>query len=88
MSDTTRAQELVGIRTTLRLSQAEMAYKLELTLREYQALEWGESEIPNIYLWAVQRLAMAYAAVAKDPRMVPASIMKDAQAVVQLTRSV
>ncbi|WP_230534589.1 transcriptional regulator [Microvirga roseola] len=88
MADSTRLEELVRIRTALGFSQAEMAYKLELTVREYQALEWGESEIPNVYWWAVERLALAQAAQERSPRMVPAAVLRDVHAIMPLARGI
>ncbi|WP_230534235.1 transcriptional regulator [Microvirga roseola] len=78
MSQTARMEALINIRTALGLSQAGMAYQLEMTIREYQALEWGEREVPNVYLWAAERLAMGQAVHEKDPRIAPAAIRQEA----------
>ena len=47
MSDREKMQELIAIRTALGFTQSRMAHEIDMSLRDYQAFEWGEAEIPD-----------------------------------------
>jgi hypothetical protein len=85
MSDHDKALELVAIRTALGFTQSRMAHEIDMNLREYQAFEWGEAEIPDICLRAFERIAMLYAVRHRNPMMVPPSMRAEA---VQFARMV
>lgn len=78
MSTQDKTQELVAIRTALGLTQSRMAHEIDMSLREYQAFEWGETEIPDIYLRAIERIAMLYAVRHRDPMLVPSFMRTEA----------
>lgn len=74
MSEQGKMQELVAIRTALGFSQSRMAHEIDMNLRDYQAFEWGEAEIPDLYLRAIERIAMLYAVRHGNPMLVPPSM--------------
>lgn len=71
MPEQSKVEELLALRKALGFNQTQMAHTIDLSLREYQALEWGEKEIHDLYLRALERIAMQYAVHLGDPRMVP-----------------
>jgi DNA-binding XRE family transcriptional regulator len=77
MLEPDRLHELVAIRTAVGLSQSAMAHLLELTTREYQAFEWGECEIPNLYLMAAERIAVKHAVSHSAPMKVPLALREE-----------
>jgi hypothetical protein len=83
----TRPHELVAIRTALGLSQPAMAHLLELTTREYQAFEWGECEIPNLYLLAAERIAVKHAVLHSAPMKAPPALREEALGLARLIES-
>ena len=78
MSDQEKTQELVAIRTALGFTQSRMAHEIDMSLRDYQAFEWGEAEIPDLYLRAIERIAMLYAIRHRNPMLVPSSMRAEA----------
>ncbi|MGO4523954.1 transcriptional regulator [Microvirga sp. 2MCAF35] len=85
MSEQNKVHELVALRTALGFTQSKMAHEIDLNLRDYQAFEWGESEIPDLYLRAIERIAMLYAVRHKNPMLVPPALRAEA---VQFARMV
>jgi hypothetical protein len=55
-----------------------MAHEIDVSLRDYQAFEWGETEIPDLYLRAIERIAMLYAVRHKNPMLVPPAMRAEA----------
>lgn len=84
MTNLDRANALTEIRKGLGFSQAAMADLLELNTRRYQAFEWGESEIPNLYILAAERIAMTYAVLLNAPTKAPSAIREEALALARL----
>ena len=78
MSENQKAQELVALRGALGFTQSRMAHEIDISLRDYQAFEWGEAEIPDIYLRAIERIAMLYAVRHKNPMLVPPAMRAEA----------
>ena len=78
MSDQNKMHELLALRAALGFTQSRMAHEIELNLRDYQSFEWGESEIPDLYLRAIERIAMLYAVRHKNPMLVPAAMRAEA----------
>jgi DNA-binding XRE family transcriptional regulator len=78
MSEQGKTQELVAIRTALGFTQSRMAHEIDMNLRDYQAFEWGEAEIPDLYLRAIERIAMLYAVRHRNPIMVPPVVRAEA----------
>jgi DNA-binding XRE family transcriptional regulator len=74
MSDQGKMQDLVAIRTALGFTQSRMAHEIDMNLRDYQAFEWGEAEVPDLYLRAIERIAMLYAVRDRNPMLVPPSM--------------
>ncbi|MBB4040826.1 DNA-binding XRE family transcriptional regulator [Microvirga flocculans] len=85
MSIHEKAQELLAIRTALGFSQSRMAHEIDISLRDYQAFEWGETELPDIYLRAIERIAFLYAMRHNNPMLVPPNLRTEA---VQFARMV
>jgi DNA-binding XRE family transcriptional regulator len=77
MPEQSKIEELLALRKALGFNQNQMAHAIDVSLREYQAFEWGEKEIHDLYLRALERIAMQYAVHLKDPRMVPRSIQDE-----------
>jgi hypothetical protein len=71
-------EDLIELRKDLGLTQQEMANKLDMALRSYQAIEAGESEYRFIHRLAVERVALMTAADKKAPMLAPDSVRKDA----------
>ncbi|KLK90750.1 hypothetical protein AA309_23870 [Microvirga vignae] len=82
-----RASELTEIRKHLGFTQPAMAHLLELNTRKYQAFEWGECEIPNLYILAAERIALAYAVMDKAPMKVPSALREEALILARLTEA-
>ncbi len=78
MSENQKMQELVALRGALGFTQSRMAHEIDISLRDYQAFEWGETEIPDIYLRAIERIAMLYAIRHKNPMLVPPAMRAEA----------
>jgi transcriptional regulator with XRE-family HTH domain len=76
-------QDLIDLRNSLRLTQQEMADRLNMALRSYQAIEAGESEYRSIHRLAAERVALSIAADKRDPALSPSSITEDAIALVR-----
>lgn len=87
MLNPNRLQELTDLRTGLGLSQAAMAHLLDLTTREYQAFEWGELGIPNLYILAAERIAMAHAVSHNAPMKAPTALREEALTLARLTEA-
>ena len=78
MSEQGKTQELVAIRTALGFTQSRMPHEIDMNLRDYQAFEWSEAEIPDLYLRAIERIAMLYAVRHRNPMMVPTAMRAEA----------
>ncbi|WP_201842001.1 transcriptional regulator [Microvirga zambiensis] len=78
MSEYDKTQELVALRSALGFTQSRMAHEIDITLRDYQAFEWGEIEIPDLYLRAIERIAMIYAVRHRNPALVPHGMRAEA----------
>jgi transcriptional regulator with XRE-family HTH domain len=70
--------DLKALRNTLDLNQADMATRMGLGARAYQALEAGESAIRPIHVNAAERAALAIAVERRQPMLAPASIRREA----------
>jgi DNA-binding XRE family transcriptional regulator len=82
-----RAKDLTEIRKGLGFSQNTMADLLELNTRKYQAFEWGECEIPNLYILAAERIALTFAVLHNAPMNAPPAIRKEAFALTRLAEA-
>lgn len=78
MSENSNIQELLALRAALGFTQSRMAHEIDISLREYQAYEWGEAEIPYIYLRALERIAFLYAVRHQDPMLLPPKMREEA----------
>lgn len=87
MIDLERANKLIEIRTGLGFSQNAMATLLELSTRNYQAFEWAECEIPNLYILAAERIALAYAVWDRAPMKAPPAVRDEALILARLTEA-
>ncbi|MGA3301802.1 MAG: helix-turn-helix domain-containing protein [Methylovirgula sp.] len=80
-------EDLIAIRKELGLTQQEMANKLNMALRSYQAIESGESEYRYIHRLAVERIALQIAVDRKSPLLAPPSVRKDAIELIKIGRA-
>jgi transcriptional regulator with XRE-family HTH domain len=71
-------EDLLELRKELGLTQQEMANRLDMALRSYQAIEAGESAYRHIHRLAVERVALTIAADRKAPMLAPVSVRSDA----------
>jgi transcriptional regulator with XRE-family HTH domain len=71
-------EDLIALRKELGLTQQEMAARLDMALRSYQAIEAGESEYRSIHRLAAERVALMVAADKKAPALAPTSVRDDA----------
>jgi len=85
MSEHHKTQELIAIRAALGFTQSRMAHEIDMNLRDYQAFEWGETEIPDLYMRAIERIAMLHAVRHRNPMLVPPALRTEA---VQFARMV
>jgi len=65
-------------RKALRLTQAEMAERMGLSMRGYQDIETGKAELRKIHILAFERAALTRAIESSKPMSAPPSIRKDA----------
>jgi transcriptional regulator with XRE-family HTH domain len=80
-------EDLIDLRKSLALTQQEMANRLGMALRSYQAIEAGESEYRFIHRLAAERVALALAVDRKDAILAPTSVRRDAVEFAQLAAS-
>lgn len=85
MSAERKIEELLALRAALGFNQERMAREIDVSLRDYQALEWGETEIHDLYLRALERIAIRYAIRQEDPRLVPPPLREE---IVKLARMI
>ncbi|HKN28894.1 MAG TPA: helix-turn-helix domain-containing protein [Roseiarcus sp.] len=71
-------EHLIELRKELGLTQQEMAEKLDMALRSYQAIEAGESEYRSIHRLAAERVALIVAVEKRDAMLAPAPVRRDA----------
>lgn len=76
--------ELARLRKSLGLTQADMADRVGLSPRAYQDIENGRSVLRPVHAHAAERVALAVAVERGDPMMAPASIRREALALVRL----
>lgn len=89
MTDEPHLKEgLIELRKDLGLTQQEMANKLDMALRSYQAIEAGKSEYRFIHRLAVERVALQIAADKKEPMLAPVSLRKDAIELVRVGQAI
>lgn len=67
----------MALRSALGFTQDRMAREIDVSLRDYQAMEWGETEIHDLYLSALERIAIRYAVHLEDPRLVPPPLREE-----------
>lgn len=78
--------DLKALRNALALNQADMAARIGLGARAYQALEAGEATIRPIHVNAAERAALAIAVERRQPMLAPASIRREALDLAALMR--
>jgi len=87
MADHDKVQELLALRTALGFTQSRMAHEIDMNVRDYQSFEWGEAELPDLYLRAIERIAMVYAVRYKNPMLVPPAMRAEAIQFAQLVEA-
>ena len=76
-------EELRSLREKLGLSQAQMAERIGIRLRAYSDLENLNRAVRDVSGLAAERVALAVAAERGDPMLAPASVRRDALALIQ-----
>lgn len=79
--------DLVALRKDLGLTQHEMADRLDMALRAYQAIEAGESDYRLIHRLAAERVALMVAADKKDAQLAPDAVRDDAIELVRVGKA-
>ena len=72
------AADLVALRKSLNLTQAEMAERIGLGLRAYQDIEGGVSKLRPIHVNAAERAALSLAVERGNPMLAPAGVRREA----------
>jgi transcriptional regulator with XRE-family HTH domain len=72
------ADQLITLRRSLDLTQAEMADRIGLGLRAYQDIEGGASKCRPIHVAAAERAALTLAVERGNPMLAPAEIRRQA----------
>lgn len=70
-------QDLIALRNTLGINQTEMAEEIGLSLRAYQAIEGGESQLRKLHILAAERAALSRAVEVGNPMLAPANVRKE-----------
>ena len=70
--------ELVALRNSLALTQAEMAERMGLGARAYQDIEGGVSKVRPIHVAAAERAALTLAVERGNPMLAPATVRRQA----------
>jgi len=78
--------KLKAIRKGCEMTQHGMANQLGMSLRAYQALEAGESQIRPIHILAAERVALTHAVFKERMDMCPADVRSDALDLATLIR--
>jgi transcriptional regulator with XRE-family HTH domain len=77
-------EDLILLRKELGITQQDMATRLGMALRSYQAIEAGESEYRLVHRLAAERVALMFATDKKAPTLAPESVRIDAMELVRL----
>jgi len=83
---TSDLDKLIAIRKGCEMTQHSMANQLGMSLRAYQALEAGESQVRPIHVLAAERMALGYAVLMERLDMCPAEVRSDALDLAALIR--
>jgi len=86
MGESFLKDDLVNLRKELGLTQQEMADRLDMAVRAYQAIEAGESEYRLVHRLAAERVALMIAVDKKDADLVPAPVRDDAIELIRIGR--
>lgn len=79
--------DIKTLRGRMDATQAEMARLIGLSLRAYQDLEAGSSQIKRYHLLAMERASMQIAVKNKDPMTAAPAAREDARIIGELLRS-
>lgn len=80
------AHELIAMRKHCELTQHGMANQLGMSLRAYQALEAGESQVRPIHILAAERVSLTQAIQKKNIEICLPFMRRDALDLVKLIR--
>lgn len=72
------AEELISLRKSLGLTQAQMAAEIGLGPRAYSAIETEQSALRKLHALAVERASLRLALKAHQPMKAPESVRVDA----------
>ncbi|TBB44202.1 XRE family transcriptional regulator [Rhizobium ruizarguesonis] len=80
------AQELIAMRKKMQMTQTQIAKAMGLSLRGYQKLEDGESNIREVYRLALERLSLTSAAEHRDVTNAVVSVRREAAIVADIIK--
>ncbi|MGO8368886.1 helix-turn-helix domain-containing protein [Rhizobium ruizarguesonis] len=80
------AQELIAMRKKMQMTQTQVAKAMGLSLRGYQKLEDGESNIREVYRLALERLSLTSAAEHRDVSNAVLSVRREAVVVADIIK--
>ncbi|MBY5657163.1 helix-turn-helix domain-containing protein [Rhizobium leguminosarum] len=80
------AQELIAMRKKMQMTQTQIAKAMGLSLRGYQKLEDGESNIREVYRLALERLSLTSAAEHRDVSNAVPSVIREAVVVADIIK--
>lgn len=80
------AQELIAMRKKMQMTQTQTAKAMGLSLRGYQKLEDGESNIREVYRLALERLSLTSAAEHRDVTNAVVSVRREAAIVADIIK--
>lgn len=72
--------DLIAMRQTLGITQADMARELGMSLRAYNDLETGKSEVRQIHIMAAERLTLFYAYQQHNRNLLGWTVRRDVEA--------
>ncbi|MGF6253801.1 helix-turn-helix domain-containing protein [Ensifer sp. LBL] len=78
--------ELIAMRKSWGWTQNTMANQLGMSLRAYQDIENERAALRPIHVLAVERVALAHAALTEQPDHAPSNVQDDALKLVELMR--
>ena len=76
--------EIIALRRSLALKQAEMAERMGLSMRALQDIEGGISKVRQIHVAAAERAALTLAVERGNPMLATANVRRQALELVRL----
>lgn len=74
-------EDAIRLRLAMGFTQVTLAIELGMTSRAWQAIELGASDLRQVHILALERIALKQAAKLKNVGFLPESVRKDVAAV-------